>query len=343
MLSHDALLRSAYGSAWTRAFRTGGGSCSPCPSTTSSPTSRGCWPRCSPAGRSSRRPVRSGRRRCEAIERHRADEALFVPTMTIAVLEAARGRSARLGLARRGDVSRGAGPVRLWRRCAMSSGSRGGHRLRDDRDERRHHLHPARRSAGARRRDGRRAQARRRGGRSRARRVPAGHLQDGRSADRRGSTRRQPRASSRCGGRSSPAATTTSPRRPPRSSTPRAGCVRVISAASRSRQQPRAHRPQQGALQVRRRARRARRRSRRCSAEHPAVAQAYVVGLADERMGEVGCAWVVPAASASPDPEELIALLPRAPGPLQGSRRTSSTCPRPSCRPPPPGRCRSSA
>ncbi len=41
---------------------------------------------------------------------------------------------------------------------------------------------------------------------------------------------------------------------------------------------------------------------------HPDVAQAYVVGLADERMGEVGCAWVVPGSDAPPDPQELIAF-----------------------------------
>jgi len=31
---------------------------------------------------------------------------------------------------------------------------------------------------------------------------------------------------------------------------------------------------------------------------HPAVAQSHVIGVPDERMGEVGCAWVVPAAGA---------------------------------------------
>lgn len=40
--------------------------------------------------------------------------------------------------------------------------------------------------------------------------------------------------------------------------------------------------------------------------EHPAVAQAYVAGLPDERMGEIGCAWIVPEASGAPDPDELI-------------------------------------
>jgi fatty-acyl-CoA synthase len=44
-----------------------------------------------------------------------------------------------------------------------------------------------------------------------------------------------------------------------------------------------------------------------CLTEHPRVAQAYVVGVADERMGEVGCAWVVPAGLEPLDPQELIA------------------------------------
>ncbi|WP_181780283.1 class I adenylate-forming enzyme family protein [Pseudonocardia pini] len=39
---------------------------------------------------------------------------------------------------------------------------------------------------------------------------------------------------------------------------------------------------------------------------HPAVADAYVVGLPDERMGEVGCAWVVPHDGVpAPSAEEL--------------------------------------
>jgi fatty-acyl-CoA synthase len=37
------------------------------------------------------------------------------------------------------------------------------------------------------------------------------------------------------------------------------------------------------------------------------VAQAHIVGVPDERMGEVGCAWVVPAEGQDPDPDELIA------------------------------------
>jgi len=40
--------------------------------------------------------------------------------------------------------------------------------------------------------------------------------------------------------------------------------------------------------------------------EHPGVRSAHVVGIPHHRMGEVGCAWVVPAEPASPDPAELI-------------------------------------
>jgi fatty-acyl-CoA synthase len=40
---------------------------------------------------------------------------------------------------------------------------------------------------------------------------------------------------------------------------------------------------------------------------HPAVSQAYVVGLPDERLGEVGCAWIVPAEGQHVEPKEIIA------------------------------------
>jgi fatty-acyl-CoA synthase len=41
--------------------------------------------------------------------------------------------------------------------------------------------------------------------------------------------------------------------------------------------------------------------------ERDDVAQAHVVAVPDERMGEVGCAFVVAAPGAQPDPDELIA------------------------------------
>jgi fatty-acyl-CoA synthase len=41
---------------------------------------------------------------------------------------------------------------------------------------------------------------------------------------------------------------------------------------------------------------------------HPGVSQAFVVGIADDRWGDVGCAFVVPEPGASVDASELLAL-----------------------------------
>ena len=40
---------------------------------------------------------------------------------------------------------------------------------------------------------------------------------------------------------------------------------------------------------------------------HPDIGQVAVVGVPDERMGEVGCAFVVPAAGTTPDVDEIVA------------------------------------
>lgn len=40
----------------------------------------------------------------------------------------------------------------------------------------------------------------------------------------------------------------------------------------------------------------------------PGVSQAYVVGVPDDRWGDVGCAWIVPEPGATVDPDELVAL-----------------------------------
>jgi fatty-acyl-CoA synthase len=42
--------------------------------------------------------------------------------------------------------------------------------------------------------------------------------------------------------------------------------------------------------------------------QHPGVSQAFVVGISDERWGDVGCAWIVPEPGMSVAAEELIAL-----------------------------------
>jgi fatty-acyl-CoA synthase len=43
-----------------------------------------------------------------------------------------------------------------------------------------------------------------------------------------------------------------------------------------------------------------------CLTRRPDIAQACVVGVPDARMGEVGCAWVIPDADTKPDPDEVI-------------------------------------
>jgi fatty-acyl-CoA synthase len=40
---------------------------------------------------------------------------------------------------------------------------------------------------------------------------------------------------------------------------------------------------------------------------HPGVRAAHVVGIPHPRMGEVGCAWIVPDGPDKPDPAALIA------------------------------------
>ncbi|MGH3191406.1 MAG: class I adenylate-forming enzyme family protein [Streptosporangiaceae bacterium] len=44
-----------------------------------------------------------------------------------------------------------------------------------------------------------------------------------------------------------------------------------------------------------------------CLTRHADIVQAYVVGVPDGRMGEVGCAWIVPNEQAKPSDEEVIA------------------------------------
>ncbi len=53
--------------------------------------------------------------------------------------------------------------------------------------------------------------------------------------------------------------------------------------------------------------------------EHPAVGQVAVVGVPDDRMGEVGYAFVIPRLNASITPDELTRVVPREDGELQGA------------------------
>ena len=42
--------------------------------------------------------------------------------------------------------------------------------------------------------------------------------------------------------------------------------------------------------------------------EHPLVAQAFVVGIPDSKMGEIGCVCIVPASHIKPNPQDIIDL-----------------------------------
>jgi HIP---CoA ligase len=54
---------------------------------------------------------------------------------------------------------------------------------------------------------------------------------------------------------------------------------------------------------------------------HPDIGQVAVVGVPDERLGEVGCAFVVPAAHRSPDPDEIAAWCRREMANYKAPRR----------------------
>ena len=58
---------------------------------------------------------------------------------------------------------------------------------------------------------------------------------------------------------------------------------------------------------------------------HPAVAQAAVVGMPDERLGEVGMAFVVLAPGAELDADGAHRVGARRDGELQGARARSSS------------------
>ena len=53
--------------------------------------------------------------------------------------------------------------------------------------------------------------------------------------------------------------------------------------------------------------------------DHPAVSQAAIVGVPDDRMGEVGCVFIVLRPGSDDHPDELHRVVPRADGQLQGA------------------------
>ncbi len=115
MLSHDALLRSAYGSALTRAFQDGRRILFALPLYHVFSYVEGLLAALFAGGAIIPQTIFDPETTLRAVERHRADEALFVPTMTIAVLEAAR--LATYDVSSLGAVMSAAAPAptRLWR------------------------------------------------------------------------------------------------------------------------------------------------------------------------------------------------------------------------------------
>jgi fatty-acyl-CoA synthase len=115
MLSHDALLRSAYGSAWTRAFEDGRRILFALPLYHVFSYVEGLLASLFAGGAIIPQTAFDPAATLSAVERHRADEALFVPTMTIAVLEASRSGSFEIGSLRTVMSAAAPAPVRLWR------------------------------------------------------------------------------------------------------------------------------------------------------------------------------------------------------------------------------------
>jgi fatty-acyl-CoA synthase len=115
MLSHDALLRSAYGSAWTRAFQDGRRILFALPLYHVFAYVEGLLAALYAGGAIIPQTAFDPASTLRAVERHGADEALFVPTMTIAVLEAARSGDHDLGSLHAVMSAAAPAPVRLWR------------------------------------------------------------------------------------------------------------------------------------------------------------------------------------------------------------------------------------
>ena len=119
--------------------------------------------------------------------------------------------------------------------------------------------------------------------------------------------RRASRARSSCGATTSCSGYFDDPEADaPRRSTPTAGCTPATSASMDDARLPAHHRPQQGHVHRRRLQRLSGRDRERCCSRHPTIAQVAVVGVPDERLGEVGVAFVVLRPGAPVDADEIV-------------------------------------
>ena len=114
MLTHDALLRSAYGSAWTRAFQDGRRILFALPLYHVFAYVEGLLASLFAGGAIIPQTAFDPLATLRAVTEHGADEALFVPTMTIAVLEAARSQPHDTRTLQTVMSAAAPAPVRLW-------------------------------------------------------------------------------------------------------------------------------------------------------------------------------------------------------------------------------------
>jgi fatty-acyl-CoA synthase len=114
VLTHDMQLRSAYGSAYTRGFEDGRRICFALPLQHVFAYVEGLLAALFVGGAVIMQAQFDPVRTLEAIERHRATEALFVPTMSLAVIDAVRGGDHDVSSLHSVMSAAAPAPARLW-------------------------------------------------------------------------------------------------------------------------------------------------------------------------------------------------------------------------------------
>jgi fatty-acyl-CoA synthase len=305
LLSHDALLRSAYGSAWTRAFEDGRRILFALPLYHVFAYVEGLLASLFSGGAIIPQIAFDPAATLQAVQEHRADEALFVPTMTIAVLEAAQVGRFDVGSLRHVMSAAAPAPVRLWQAVrdqlgvpeivtgyGMTETSAATTYTEPDGP-----LELVASTVGKPKRGGVAGDP-----------SLGGLLVVYKTVHPLTGEDLPPGAEGELTARG-PILTHGYFAKP-------AETAAVLDAGGWLRSGDLGRIAQDGSLVLTGRSKElyksggelvAPKKVEECLTEHPRVAQAYVVGLADERMGEIGCAWVVPAGAEPPDPQELIA------------------------------------